>query len=110
MIFLRFLNTDWRNYAILALAGLALWFYVLHIFDRGSLAECAAERAAIIQVHEQFKASAKQASEKAATEAKKRVKRLDKNLKEISNEASCNNPVSQCLSGALRMYDAASGN
>ncbi len=110
MLILRLLNSNWRNYAILAVAGLALWFYVLHIFDRGKLAECAAERAAIIQVHEQFKAASKQASEKAAAEAKKRTKRLDKNLKEISNEASCNNPVSQCLAGALRMYDAASGN
>ncbi len=110
MAILRLLNSDWRNYALIALLLSLGFMFVQRQFDKSALRVCAAERAAVVQLHEQFKSSAQKIAERQAAETKKRSKRLDKNIREIGNEASCNVPVSPCLSGVVRMFDAAGDN
>ncbi|CAB4164466.1 hypothetical protein UFOVP826_40 [uncultured Caudovirales phage] len=110
MAILRFLTNDFRHIVICLLVAAIVVIYIGRVFDKSKLEVCAAERAAIVQLHEQFKANAIKASQRAEAEAKKRNKRLDKNLRSIEHEASCNIPVSPCLSGALRLFDAASSN
>ena len=101
--------TNWRNYAMLALALLALFFYVQTNMAARTIAnyETAMQVAASLQ--SQLKASLAAADKRAEAAEKARSKRLNDNLKEVYSETNCDVPVDYCAARDLRLFRRAAG-
>lgn len=89
----------------LAYAAIAVFIaglLIVHKLDSATIATCQAERAAIVQMTEQFKASALAATKRLSDQQAKHGRIINRNLRDIKNAPeSSNAPLSPVLGDAL---------